>query len=122
MEFYVTNLDEKVYREDIPKVLRNDVGNQEVNFFAGVDTTGVASTGVNAISAVAHTGRSLDLDARETTGKVEVEIVAVAVAPRFGDAESEAGGLVEEGGFGDFSATLGREVEGWRLKVSFCGQ
>ena len=122
MEFYVTNLDEKAHREHIPKVLRNNVGNQEVNFFSGVDTAGVASTGVNAIGAVAHAGRGLDLDARETAGKVEDEIVAVAVAPGFGDAESEAGGFVEEGGFGDLSATLGGEVEGWRLRVSFCGQ
>jgi hypothetical protein len=41
--------------------------------------------------------------------RIEDEIVAVALAPRLGYAEAERGGFVKEGGFGNFSATLGRE-------------
>jgi hypothetical protein len=41
-----------------------------------------------------------------TAKREGVEWVAVAFTPGLGDAESERGGLVEEGGFGDLSSTL----------------
>jgi hypothetical protein len=49
----------------------------------------------------------LDLDAEEAAAVVEDEVVAFAVAPGFGDAESEGTGFVEEGGFGAFSGAFG---------------
>jgi len=51
----------------------------------------------------------LDLHAPDPAGAVHDEIVTVAFAPGLGDAESEGGGLVKEGGFGDLSSTLGGE-------------
>jgi hypothetical protein len=51
----------------------------------------------------------LDLHAPDPAGAVNDEVVTIALAPGLGDAESERGGLVEEGGFGDLSSTLGGE-------------
>jgi hypothetical protein len=39
--------------------------------------------------------------------RIENEVVALAVSPGLGDAEAEAGGLEEKGGFGEFSFALG---------------
>jgi len=48
----------------------------------------------------------------ESRAVIENEVVAFAVGPRFGDAESQAGGFEEEGGFGIVSRLGG---------VAFCG-
>jgi len=39
--------------------------------------------------------------------RIEDEVVALGVSPGLGDAEAEAGGLEEKGGFGEFSFALG---------------
>ena len=39
--------------------------------------------------------------------RIENEVVALAVAPGFGDAKSQAGGFEQEGGLGKFSFALG---------------
>jgi len=39
--------------------------------------------------------------------RIENEVVALAVAPGFGNAEAQAGGLEQEGGLGEFSFALG---------------
>jgi len=39
--------------------------------------------------------------------RIENEVVALAVAPGFGNAKAQAGGLEQEGGLGEFSFTLG---------------
>src|SRR5215470_3827626 len=97
-------------RENIPEVLGDDVGDEEVDLFAGVNAAGVASAGVNAVGADAYTRCGLDLHARQAAREVEDEVVAVAVTPGFGNAETEGGGFVEEGGFRDLSATLAVEL------------
>ena len=55
-----------------------------------------------------------DLNAPEiAVSGVEEKVVALAVSPRLGDAEAQAGGFGEEGGLGGFSATLaGGEADG----------
>ena len=39
--------------------------------------------------------------------RIEDEVVALAIAPGFGNAKAQAGGLEQEGGLGEFSFTLG---------------
>jgi hypothetical protein len=75
----------------------------------------------------AEGGGGLDLDAEEAASVVEDEVVALAVAPGFGDAESEGTGFVEESGFVAFAAAfgvfaagaggLGAAGRGWRAGI-----
>ena len=39
--------------------------------------------------------------------RIEDEVVALAIAPGFGNAKAQAGGLEQEGGLGEFSFALG---------------
>jgi hypothetical protein len=55
----------------------------------------------------------LDRHAPTAAAAVEDEVVAVTFSPRLGHPEAERGGFVQEGGFGDFAATLGREQFFW---------
>ena len=49
----------------------------------------------------------LYLDLFEAYSGVDDEVVAVAVAVRFGEFEAHVGSFVEKSEFGEFSATLG---------------
>ena len=53
--------------------------------------------------------RRFHLHAPAMIARIKDEIVAVALAPGLGYAETERGGFVKEGGFGNFSATRGRK-------------
>ena len=93
--------------------------------------------GLNVVTAGAHDFSALELDAPEAAFRgvvaggvvvrvvvvrieamrvvvmgieavrIENEVVALAVAPRFGNAKAQAGGLEQEGGLGEFSFALG---------------
>src|SRR5882724_4823206 len=88
--------------------------------------------GLDVVTAGAHDFGALELDAPEAaSGGVVVEVVvvrvvvvrvvvvtikavrivnevvALAIAPGFGNAKSQAGGLEQEGGLGEFSFALG---------------
>jgi len=95
--------------EDVPEVERDDVGDEEVYVLGGIDgaafADGVGGTSFVGVGAEAVGG--FDLDAEEAVSVVEDEVVALAVAPGFGDAESEGAGFVEEGGFGALAAAFG---------------
>jgi hypothetical protein len=95
--------------EDVPEVERDDVGDEEIDVAGGIDgagfTDGVGGAGFVGVGAEGVGG--LDLDAEEAVAVVEDEIVTLAVAPRFGNAESEGTGFVEESSFAAFAATLG---------------
>jgi hypothetical protein len=95
--------------EDVPEVERDDVGDQEVDVLGAIDAAafadGVSGAGFVGLRAEAIAG--FDLDADKAVSVVEDEVVALAVAPRLGDAESELAGFVKESGFTAFSAALG---------------
>src|SRR5712692_4343043 len=95
--------------EDVPEVERDDVGDQEVYVLGGIDgaafADGVGGAGFVGVGAEGVGG--FDLDAQEAASVVEDEVVALTVAPGFGDAESELAGFVEEGSFGALAAALG---------------
>ena len=102
--------------EDIPGVFGDDVGDEEVDFggFVGGDAADGAAVGVDVIEAVFLCCGGFDLDAEEfvafgPSAADEDEVEALAVAVGLGDAEAEAGGFVDEGEFGELSATLGVE-------------
>jgi hypothetical protein len=61
---------------------------------------------MHIVAAFAMVASRPDLYAPEALAGVEDQIVTFAVAPWPGDSETQAGGLVEEGEFGDFAATF----------------
>jgi hypothetical protein len=104
--------------DDVPDVFGDDVGDEEVDFFAGVDEA-AGSGGFDAVAGLGVAGGGLDLDAKESAVEFDDGVVAIAVSPGNADAEAEMGGAGEEGGLGGFSATLagglgdGVEGDGW---------
>ena len=95
--------------DDDPGVFGEDVADEEVDFVGRVgdgDSVAAALRG-EEVGSLAETAGGFDLHADEAAAGVEDEIVAVAVAVGLGDGEAEAGGLEEEGEFGEFSAALG---------------
>ena len=105
---------------DVPDVFGDDVADEEVDFFAGVDFT-AGSGGFDAVAGLGVEGGGFHLDAEESVIEFDDGVVAVAVSPREADAEAEGGGAGEEGGFGGFSEALaggfggGVEGEEWVL-------
>ena len=73
-------------------------------FAYGVSSAGFVGAGAEAVG-------TFDLHAEEMDfglgAVVEDEVVALAVSPGLADAEAALRGLVEEGGFGALSGTLG---------------
>lgn len=110
--------------EDVPGVHWDDMGDQGVNVFWGVGEFGfdpeVASIdgadGLNVVSTGAEGGGAFYLDTPEARAVVENEVVALAVGPGFGDAESQAGGFEEEGGFGEVSGLSGVAMCGFGIR------
>jgi hypothetical protein len=84
------------------------VGDEEVYVLGGIDGAAFAEGvgGAGFVSVGAERVGGFDLDAEEAASVVEDEAVAFAVAPGFGDAESERAGFVEEGGFAALSASF----------------
>ena len=95
--------------EDVPKIQRDDVRDQEVDVAGRVDGAAFADGvgGASFVGVGAESVGGFDLDAEEAVSVVEDEVVALAVSPGLGDAEAERAGFVEEGGFGAFSASFG---------------
>ncbi len=77
--------------------------------FASID----GADGLDVVSAGAERGGAFYLDTPEARAVVENEVVALAVGPGFSDAESQAGGFEEEGGFGKVSGLGGVAVCGF---------
>ena len=99
------------HRDDVPEVLGDDEGDEEVDLVSGV--AGVASGGFDAVAGIGVALGGFDLHPPELASGVEDEVVAFAVAPGFGDAEAEAGGFGQEGGLGGFAAAFaGDEADG----------
>jgi hypothetical protein len=103
---------EGVDGDDVPQIFGDDPGDEEVDLVASVG--GLPSGGFDAVARLGVALGGFDLNAPEiAVSGVEEEVVALAVSPRLGDAESQAGGFSEEGGLGGFSATLaGGEADG----------
>jgi len=109
--------------EDVPGVDGDDVGDQGVDIFCCVGEFGFAAEfasidgadGLDVVSAGAERGGAFYLDAPKARAIVENEVVALAVGPGFGDAESQAGGFEEEGGFRKVSGLGGVAVCGFGI-------
>ncbi len=109
--------------EDVPGVDGDDVGDQGVDIFCCVGEFGFAAefasidgaNGLNVVSAGAERGGAFNLDTPEARAVVENEVVALSVGPGFCDAESQAGGFEEEGGFGKVSGLGGVTIYGFRI-------
>lgn len=93
-------------RYDIPGVNRDDVSNDEVDLIGGVSRA--ASTGFDDVTVVDKALGGLDLDAPKFVAGVEDEVVALALAPGLGDAEAQASGFGEKGGFDGLAARFAR--------------
>ena len=91
--------------DDVPEIFGDDVGDEEIDFFARVDLA-VGSGGFDAVASLGAAGGGFDLDAEESAVEFDYGIVAVAVSPGDEDGEAEMGGAGEEGGLGGFSAPL----------------
>ena len=91
--------------DDVPDVFGDDVADEEVDFFAGIDFA-AGSGGWDAVAGFGVAGGGFHLNAEESVVEFDNGVVAVAVSPGDEDAEAESGGAGEEGGFGGFSATL----------------
>jgi len=108
--------------DDVPDVFGDDVADEEVDLFAGVDFA-AGSGGFDAVAGLGVEGGGFNLDAKESVIEFDDGVVAVAVSPGKADAEAEMDGAGEEGGFGGFSEALaggfGGCVEGdeWVLVV-----
>jgi len=101
--------------DDVPDIFGDDVGDEEVDFGGGVD--GVAgSGGADAVAGFGVAACRFDLDTEEAGAAADDGVVAFTISPGDADAEAEAGGAGQEGGFGGFSAALagggGYGVEG----------
>ena len=91
--------------DDVPDVFGDDVADEEIDFFAGVDFA-AGSGGFVAVAGLGVEGGGFDLDAKESVIEFDDGVVAVAVSPGEADAEAEVDGAGEEGGFGGFSDAL----------------
>lgn len=90
--------------DDVPQVLGDDVGDQEIDLVESVGAMRAAA--LHPVTAFGVTLGGFHLHADESAAGVEDEIVALAVSPRLGHGEAEAGGFGEKNGLGDFTITF----------------
>jgi hypothetical protein len=91
--------------DDVPEIFGDDVGDEEIYFFAGIDFP-AGSGGFDAIASLGAAGGGFDLDPEESVIEFDDGVVAITVSPGDEDGEAEMGGAGQEGGFGGFSAAL----------------
>jgi hypothetical protein len=99
-----------VHRDDVPGIVGDDVGGEEVDVISGVQTASVAvaaNAKIDEVSAAMRGESGFDLDAEQAVSAGDHEIESQAVAVRLADAESEAGGFEDENQFGEFAFALG---------------
>ena len=118
-DFYASDGEEYLNRHHVPDVVRHDVADQEINVSGRIGPAGDVAAGVEGVSVDRARVGGLDLHPPAMAAGIEDEVVAVALSPGLGHAVTEAGGFVEESGFGNLAATLGREMHGgWRGAVA----
>ena len=106
--------DTRVDGDDVPQVHGNKVDDDEIDLVTSV--VGFPSRGFHAVAGFGKALGGFDLDAPEVVSGVEDKVVALAVAPGFGDAKAEGGSLGEEGGLRHFAlAFAGGETDGLDL-------
>ena len=98
-------------RAHVPEVEWDDVGDDAIDVLGGEGDhfAFYVDVGVDGVSAMAFVGGGADLDAPEAASGDEDVVIAVAVSPGLGDAESEGDGFLHECQFGDLSAAFGWE-------------
>jgi hypothetical protein len=90
--------------DDVPDVFGNDVGREEVDVVFGV-VVALAAAADYELAKTRGAG-AFHLDAPKCSTGADQDIVGIALSPRFGDAEIEAGSSGDEFRLGGFSATL----------------
>ena len=100
---------------NVPDIVGDDVADNKIYVAASVPIFADIAAGVEAVSVEGAGVRGLYLHSPDSAAAVNHEVVAVTLSPGLGHAEAERGGLVQEGGFGYFSAALGGKFCGRRL-------
>lgn len=90
--------------DDVPDVFGNDVGREEVDVVFGVVVALAAAA--DYVLAKTRGAGAFHLDAPKCSTGADQDIVGIALSPRFGDTEIEAGSSGDEFRLGGFSATL----------------
>jgi hypothetical protein len=91
--------------EDVPRIGGNHIRGDEVDLVGSVgDAIGGEAAAVGIPTLL---DGAFDLDAAEASVVVGGDVVGCAVAPGFGDTESEFGGAGHEAQFGPLAARLG---------------
>jgi hypothetical protein len=67
--------------DDVPEIFGDDVGDEEIDFFAGIDAA-AGTGGFDTIAIFGVPGGGFDLDAEEAAVEFDDGVVAVAVSPR----------------------------------------
>jgi hypothetical protein len=94
--------------DDVPDVVGDEPGGEEMYIAGGVGTFDVtAAAGVDLVGVAARMGGRLDLDAEEAAPGVEDDVVGSGVAVGLHGDETESGGSIEEGEFGEGSLLFG---------------
>ena len=98
------------YGDHVPDFLRNDVGNKEIDFVEAI--IGGGSAALDPVGGLGEALGGLDLNAPQEGPVIEDEVIAVAVSPGLGHAETKADGPEHENEFRDFTfALFGRAFE-----------
>jgi hypothetical protein len=111
--------DKNCGRQNVPKILGRDEGDEKVNFVCPVRMHALTASGDSIKASIAAMG-ALDLDAPEVGAVFHEEVIAVAVAPGFGHMKAQGKGFGEEGRFGGFAhllvgASAGGGLSAWVL-------
>ena len=106
------------YGNHIPEVFGKDVDHKEIDFTGGV--AAIVASALNRIVRVHKAFGGLDLDAPKFVAGVDDEVVALAFAPCFGDAEAQARSFGQKGGFDGLPTRLARgEADGVDVRDLF---
>jgi len=98
------------HRDDVPGIVGDDVGGEEIDVVGGVEAASVAvasNAKIDEVSATMRGEGGFDLDAEQAVSAGDYEIESKAVAVGLADAESEASGFKYEDEFGEFAFALG---------------
>ena len=90
--------------DHVPNFLRNDVGDEEINFVEAIIRG--ESAALDPVTRFGKALRGFDLNSPHEGPVTEDEVVAAAVSPGPGHAETKTDGLEHENQFRDFTFAL----------------
>ena len=105
--------------ENVPSVFGKDVGDEEIDFVARVGQFSAHRHNAIVFASTGDAQDRFDLNAPEGSADPNDKVIAVAFAPRFGNAESEIGGFAHEGELGDLAPMLAVEFDGMKKFLDY---